>query len=212
MTAFTEIIDAVFAPAIEFNFLSTGWKLRSAELINAYLDWQQQREDAGWFWQAGEVKAAIDIALDANANIQLIGRLDRIDARRDGAIQILDYKTQSRAALQKKVAEAGEDVQLAAYRLLKMEAGVAEAAFVSLDAGRVDTVVENGAHLPEDEWQRIRTLFGAMQGGAPLPANGTETVCAYCEMRGLCRRDYWDQNQNQSGDQSDSQAGAGGDA
>ena len=103
-------------------------------------------------------------------------------------------------------------MQLAVYRLLKMEAGAAEAAFVSLDAGRVETVAENDAHLPEDEWQRISTLFGAMHSGAPLPANGVDAVCAYCEMRGLCRRDYWDQNQNQSGAQSDSQAGTGGDA
>ena len=205
--ALATLADEVFAPAIAFNFLSTGWKLRWLALADSYLDWQQAREEEGWTWQEGETTGALEIALthsapqitgaqpcselQANAAITLTGRLDRIDVRRDGAIDILDYKTQSRAVLNNKLAEAGEDVQLAAYRLLKMEAGVAQAAFVSLDGTRVHTVHENEAHLPEDEWQRISTLFGAMQGNAPLPANAIDAVCSYCEMRGLCRRDYW---------------------
>ena len=201
--ALAGLADEVFAPAIAFNFLSTGWKLRWMALADSYLDWQQQREDAGWFWHAGEAKADIEIGLRdasmadvaesaANTNsIRLAGRLDRIDTNHAGAIDILDYKTQSRQALQKKVAEAGEDVQLAAYRLLKMEAGAAQASFVSVDGVRVETVAENPRHLPEHEWQRISHLFGAMKAGVPLPANAIDAACNYCEMRGLCRRDYW---------------------
>jgi hypothetical protein len=27
-----------------------------------------------------------------------------------------------------------------------------------------------------------------------LPALGAPSVCEYCEMRGLCRRDYWERD------------------
>jgi len=30
-----------------------------------------------------------------------------------------------------------------------------------------------------------------MHVAAPLPAQGVENVCKFCEARGLCRRDYW---------------------
>jgi ATP-dependent helicase/nuclease subunit B len=30
-----------------------------------------------------------------------------------------------------------------------------------------------------------------LRGGAGLPAQGDDAVCEHCEMRALCRRDYW---------------------
>jgi ATP-dependent helicase/nuclease subunit B len=38
---------------------------------------------------------------------------------------------------------------------------------------------------------RLREVFDALAAGAPLPAQGVEGACEYCEMRGLCRRNYW---------------------
>ena len=38
--------------------------------------------------------------------------------------------------------------------------------------------------------QRLSATFSAMHGGAALPAHGVESVCQWCEMSGLCRRDY----------------------
>jgi ATP-dependent helicase/nuclease subunit B len=35
-------------------------------------------------------------------------------------------------------------------------------------------------------------LLTAVRDGAGLPAHGAAGVCGYCEMRGLCRRDYWE--------------------
>ena len=34
-------------------------------------------------------------------------------------------------------------------------------------------------------------LFNALYQGAPLPAQGSAQACEYCEMSGLCRKDYW---------------------
>jgi ATP-dependent helicase/nuclease subunit B len=39
--------------------------------------------------------------------------------------------------------------------------------------------------------QQITTTMQAVAHGAALPANGIESVCQYCEMRGLCRKGAW---------------------
>lgn len=191
-TEFNRLADQVFAPAIEFNFLSLGWKQRWVALTDAYISWQLDREAAGWVWQDGEVVAEMPFAVASGARIKLRGRLDRIDARgSDGAIEILDYKTQDAAALKRRVADAGEDVQLAAYRLLHPVGAVAQAAFVAVDGGQIDTVPANPQHRVEDERRRLVTLFTAIDAGAGLAANGADSVCTWCEMHGLCRREHW---------------------
>ena len=191
-TEFNRLADQVFAPAIEFNFLSLGWKQRWVALAEAYIAWQLEREAAGWVWQDGEVAAEMGFALASGARIDLRGRLDRIDVHEsDNAIQILDYKTQDTAALKRRVAEVGEDVQLAAYRLLHPAGALAQAAFVAVDGRKIEAVPANPQHLVDDERRRLVNLFGAIDAGAGLAANGADSVCEWCEMRGLCRRDHW---------------------
>jgi ATP-dependent helicase/nuclease subunit B len=190
-TTFERIADDVFAPAIEFNFLSLGWKQRWVALADAYIAWQLEREAAGWLWQAGEVAAEMPFVLADGAGVSLRGRLDRIDRGRDGALEILDYKTQDLVALRRKVAEPGEDVQLAAYRLLHPHGEAATAAYVAVDGKRIGTVPANQAHDPAAEGRRLVALVGAIDAGAGLPANAPDPACSWCEMRGLCRRDHW---------------------
>jgi ATP-dependent helicase/nuclease subunit B len=38
---------------------------------------------------------------------------------------------------------------------------------------------------------RLRHDLQRIAAGAALPALGNEVVCDWCEMRGLCRRDFW---------------------
>jgi ATP-dependent helicase/nuclease subunit B len=38
---------------------------------------------------------------------------------------------------------------------------------------------------------RLHKDLTRVADGAPLPAIGVAGTCAACEMRGLCRRDYW---------------------
>ena len=44
---------------------------------------------------------------------------------------------------------------------------------------------------PETAAKLFARLVDRMNEGAPLPAQGVEAVCAYCEMHGLCRRRHW---------------------
>ena len=100
---------------------------------------------------------------------------------------MLDYKSRPLGALRKQAADP-DDVQLAVYTLLRGPA-VGEAAYVALDDGEVGAapVSEPGA-LAEAQAERLVAAFDALRAGAPLPAHGV--ACAYCEMRGLCRKDY----------------------
>src|SRR6185503_3952703 len=168
--------------------------------IPAYLDWQRGREAAGWNWQGGEVKKEVALTTPRGAALALHGRLDRVDSRgrageenvspsRDYAV--IDYKTRDPLALRQALESPGEDVQLPVYALL-WGAPVAEALFLSMERGEVREVgIEHDvAALAQAERERLGQLFDALAAGAALPAQGTEPVCEYCEVRGLCRKNY----------------------
>ncbi len=170
----------VFAQALESDYLAHAWLLRWQKLIPAYLDWQRELETAGWRYTAAE--QGMEFTVDAQ--LVLKGRIDRFDINANGAICVLDYKTQSATGLKAKLALAGEDVQLACYALAK---SATHAAFVSLDGEKVSSVAPAEAipDLAELNLARLQSVFEQMRTGTPLPANGV--ACAYCEMQGLCR-------------------------
>ncbi|MDP1897256.1 MAG: PD-(D/E)XK nuclease family protein, partial [Sulfurimicrobium sp.] len=125
--------------------------------------------------------------------LTLRGRLDRVD--RKGVEQaVLDYKTQNFDSLKKKLNPAGEDVQLACYALL-FESMPRQAAFVAVDEEVVRQLEPPEAldELAEANLERLQAIFQFIHEGAPLPAQGVTTACQYCEMRGLCRKDYWNE-------------------
>jgi ATP-dependent helicase/nuclease subunit B len=188
----SKLTEQVFAEAIEANYLSHAWALRWQANIPAYLDWQLEWEEKGWCWQAGEVRKALEISLNDSRMLTLKGTLDRVDGSSEGRVAILDYKTQDKAVLKKKLERPGEDVQLPVYALLLGEP-VAEAAFVGIDRGKAEMVpfagdLEAGGR---QALERLHAMFDAIYRGAPLPAQGVGEICGWCEMRGLCRRDYW---------------------
>jgi ATP-dependent helicase/nuclease subunit B len=191
--ALHEISREVFSQAIEADFVSHAWLLRWQAAIPAYLAWQQQREREGWRWQAGELACTRPIALAGEHQLTLRGRLDRVD-RRGQEQAVLDYKTQNFDSLKKKLKPAGEDVQLACYALL-LEALPEQVAFVAVDEEVVRQLepAEPLAELAEASLERLQNLFQSLHEGAPLPAQGVSAVCQYCEMRGLCRKDYWNE-------------------
>ncbi len=186
-----EISSVVFARAIEADFVSHAWKLRWESHIPAYLRWQLERERQGWCWQAGEMECTLAIPLENGRELVLRGRLDRVDRNGNG-LAVLDYKTQGHSGLKKKLETPGEDVQLACYALLLGEMPQ-QAAFVAVDEKETRQVEGGGdlAQLAEANRERLQAMFSAFYQGASLPAQGVAKVCEYCEMRGLCRKDYW---------------------
>ncbi len=187
--------DEAFAPLVARNFFAQAWLQRWKGLIPAYLAWQRGREASGWTWSAGEVPRKIEITTPGGGTITLDGRLDRVDAGEGGSrLSVIDYKTRSAKALQDSLLVPGEDVQLGVYALLWGKA-VTEAMFLSVDRRDVEVVIpkQEIQALAEKTGERLAAMFDALAAGAKLPAQGTVAACEYCDVRGLCRKDHWDE-------------------
>jgi ATP-dependent helicase/nuclease subunit B len=187
LQALRECTEEVFAPAVAEDFLATGWRLRWEKHLPVYLTWQRAREAEGWRWEKAETRAGCALPLARGDAVELYGRIDRID-RRFGDAALYDYKTQTAEAVRKRLAD---DVQLPAYAL--MHGAAVRAAYVVLDGDAVIDVAsaDDAQALNEAatrQGERLAALFDALYAGAPLPAHGVDSVCQWCEMRGLCRK------------------------
>jgi ATP-dependent helicase/nuclease subunit B len=180
--------ERVFAAAMGRGYLTLAWQQRWLRQVDGYLAWALAWERAGHAFEAAEAPVARTIERADGGVTLLEGRIDRVDRSERGAC-VLDYKTQNRATLRRKLATPGEDVQLGAYAWL---ADAAEAAFVALDEAPVAELGWPGdlRAAAEQEGERLRATLDALAGGAPLPAWGAPTTCAWCEMVGLCRRPH----------------------
>lgn len=185
------ISDDVFGASLDKSAAALGYYARWQKIIPAYLAWANAREEEGWRFVAGEQWFEKTLRWD-DGQITLHGCIDRVDENADGARAVLDYKTRNIGALRDKLRE-GEDHQLAFYGVLS-DVPVEGALYVALEPtrGKTDAV---GAER-YDEWQRLleRQIIASVQAiaqGAPLPASGIERVCAFCEVRGLCRKGGW---------------------
>jgi len=180
-----------------------AFERRFLGLVDDYVAWAQQHSSTGWRWAAAELAIARALVLDDGREVELTGRLDRVDRRSDGTLLVLDYKARVADDLRRKLKVAGEDVQLPFYGLLLRESQLASggvgAAYVAFDRGRdnasgVQMVAPSQPFegLVDEVGTRLRTDLQRIADGAPLPALGRPATCEYCEMRGLCRRDYWE--------------------
>jgi ATP-dependent helicase/nuclease subunit B len=195
---------AVFEPQLERTPALLAFQRRFDGLVDGYIEWLRQCAAEGWRWQAAEHTHAQRLQLPDGRQIEILGRLDRIDAHADGRVRVLDYKARAADVLARGLKEAGEDVQLPIYGLLLAQP--AAAAYVSFDRAKQD---DGGVHMvtPPQPFEQLvervaRRLHDDVQriaAGAPLPALGVDPVCERCEMRGLCRRDYWTDGAGEAG-------------
>ena len=192
LAALQACVEEVFAPLVAENFLATGWRLRWEKRLPAYLAWQRQREAGGWRWAGAEIPVKRAFPLADGASVELYGRIDRVDATAGGEVALLDYKTQAAKAIRERLED---DVQLPAYAL--MQGDTAEAAYVALDDDEIVAVGCGSDARPLSEeaaaqGERLVAVFNAMRAGAPLTAHGADSVCGWCEMSGLCRKQFVD--------------------
>lgn len=184
------ISQAVFAEDLEDNFLHRGWLQRWQERIPDYLDWQIEREAAG---RVETVEA--DLRTEGFApNLELQGRLDRIDQHQEG-LAVVDYKTGTIVSEEEVL--SGEAIQLPFYALLAQhqQLAVTQVEYLALDSARLGSkvVLRDGElqQLSGDCATRLIGLQSEMAASQGLPAWGDEKVCGYCQMEGLCRRSTW---------------------
>ena len=184
-----------FAAWARRDLLAEAWQARWDAVLPAYLDWAIAHSEQGYRCIEREEPHTQPLRLADGQFIQLYGRLDRCDLGPDGSI-VIDYKTQAKATLRRYIQPDQEAVQLPFYGVLTKAVG---AMFVGVD----DAAQVNGyaaatpfAETVAAELERLQTVFSAIAAGQPLPANGPETVCKYCEVRGVCRKDDWQQDRS----------------
>jgi ATP-dependent helicase/nuclease subunit B len=182
--ALRQISEQVFADLLQQDFAARAWLARWFTSLPAYIGWQVENEAQGWRY--AESESAFDWQLEG---VRLRGRIDRLDVRGEEK-RVLDYKTQSEQVLRNKLREPGEDVQLACYAYAHE---AADAAFVSIENGKVKLVEpkQDVPQLAQLNAERLEHVMANIRSGAPLPANGIDAVCGYCEMRGVCRKGEW---------------------
>lgn len=159
--------------------IDTIWRPRFEAVAKAFLSWERERR-AGIARSFTEVPAAMEIGL---AGIRLTGIADRLDRLKDGAIDIVDYKTGSSPSARE--ARALLDPQLA-LEAAALNAGAFAAigpakphalSYVRLKPGRrfaVDTVnneesrakeTKSADQLAEESLAELRKLLGALLSG-----------------------------------------------
>ena len=198
---------AVFDPLVERAPAMLAFRRRFDGLVDGYVGWLRQHAADGWRWMAGEERMAQPLALRDGREIELVGRVDRIDADRQGRVRVLDYKARNADALKKALREPGEDIQLPFYGLL-LARRAESAAYVSFDRARAGATGVSAVVPPQPFEELVDAVAARLQAdlqrigdGAPLPALGVEAVCKHCEARGLCRRDYWEHANGSSTDE-----------
>jgi ATP-dependent helicase/nuclease subunit B len=179
-----EISEAGFAklPA----YAAAAWRARWQGIQPAYVDAWLGQVAQGWRYQAGEADVEIRQHVDGLGEVRLHGRIDRLD-KNGNALRVIDYKTRNARALKNAAADPAENVQLPFYAWL----AEAEAAFLPIDDETVAPIGLDGETDVEAISLRLPRLLEAIAAGAPLPANGVDAVCRYCEARGLCRKGTW---------------------
>lgn len=178
-----------FEQELSKSAAALGYYVRWQKAMPAYLAWLDEHSRDGWQYLAGEQKQERELAWQGG-QIVLRGRIDRIDRHQDGATLVLDYKTGSVDALKKKI--QGEDQQLAFYGLLNTQTDAAS--LLALDPGKHKIAAVAAPDYPQ-RVEQLQSHIGhsmqAVQQGSSLPANGIDSACQYCDMRGLCRKGAW---------------------
>ena len=185
-----------FAPLLALAPDYLGWQMEFEQLIPDYLRWWAAHRAEGWQWQKAEEKMQHTLQGGAHA-LLLNGRIDRIDRHLDThAAALIDYKTTAAADLKKSLKIPGEKIQLPFYALLQQGTAQDEscsASYLSLHSTGVRTIAPEQAMQESSRTLAVRLLQDVtrIHAGAALPAQGIDTVCQHCEVRGLCRRDEW---------------------
>jgi ATP-dependent helicase/nuclease subunit B len=180
-TRLEEIADAVFAPDLSRRALALTWKAEFRAAIPALLDWMASRP------MLREARAEVELSRDLEGQ-SLHGYIDRLETRTNGTQVVVDYKT---GKIPKEAdIVAGEAVQLLHYALL--DPAIVAVEYRPLRKGEKPQVYEDDLPQLRDAVRaRLAGTLRAVRAGAPLPAQGDESVCKHCDYSGLCRREDW---------------------
>ncbi|MBU1263610.1 MAG: PD-(D/E)XK nuclease family protein, partial [Gammaproteobacteria bacterium] len=167
-------------------YTAAAWASQWDSIQPAYIDAWLAHASAGWRYESGETDFSVPHSVEGLGEITLHGRVDRVDTR-DDARYVIDYKTSAAQALKKKLKAPDEAVQLPFYAWLCEAA----AAYLPINEAPVAALELDGETDVAAIILRLPQLLEAIARRTALPAHGVDSVCKYCEARGLCRKGMW---------------------
>ncbi len=179
------ITYAVLSDDLRNRALAQVWLAEINALIPDLADWMIARSAQ---WPLVQSEADGHVALDAE--LQLRGRIDRLEDNGNGVHSVVDYKTGSFP--RKEEVLNGESVQTTHYALLTEPCESVE--YLVLERDRKSPKPIEGDDLAaagDGVRERLRQVFASLREHAPLPAHGDALTCSRCDFRGLCRVDSW---------------------
>ena len=181
--------------------------------IPSFIQWQLQRESAGWRYHNAERKLGFDLKFkDVNGepqSIRIEGRADRFDInlRERGQAEVLDYKNQSMTKIKKRAEHVLEDPQLLIYaraanedpqsaHLQGNQINHAQWVALKLDLKKDKKLlrsmeVESLPDLIPKFDQQITEDMQKLWSRESVTAFAPDGVCKYCDARGVCRKGAW---------------------
>ncbi|CAN5259406.1 helicase-exonuclease AddAB subunit AddB [soil metagenome] len=151
--------------------------------------------EKGFGFKDGESSPPLVVRVDGQT-IKMHGRVDRIDVSSDGRVKVIDYKSSS-AAISKKEALAGRNMQLPVYAMAVSDAILAErnvqiknGAFLSFSSGeQIGTVdFQDG----EDDYiaitrDHIGNFVSNIKKGNFSVRPSSPDSCKHCDHQQVCR-------------------------
>jgi ATP-dependent helicase/nuclease subunit B len=182
--------------------------------IPSFIDWQLKREADGWRYHEAELTVGFRINLTdpdgIEREIQIAGRADRFDIHEthQTAAAVIDYKNQKIQKIVDRADNILDDPQLLIYARGVNENAIAtnlsgrtvdQAEWVTLKA-EIDKGDEKNirAHAVEDMpdamaqfSEQIVKDLDVLWARQPMKAFAPDSVCRYCDARGICRKGMW---------------------
>ena len=182
--------------------------------IPSFIDWQLKREAEGWRYHDAELSVGFMVTLTdpdgVQREIQIAGRADRFDVNTNNpsTAAVIDYKNQGTAKIKKRAERLLDDPQLLIYARAVNENAVAahlpgrtieQAEWVSLkaDIKKADDKIVR-SHPIEDMpammaqfSEQLSDDLEVLWARKPMKAFAPDSVCQYCEARGICRKGMW---------------------
>ena len=169
-----------------------GWET----LIPDWINWHIEREEAGWVFHDGEKPVGFDLETNFGS-IRVAGFVDRLDIHAEQGVEVIDYKYSSKDSINKKKKNIEDDPQLVIYAKavdgddLVNRQSVSSASWVSIKEADTSIQVEDlSEHMKNLPAQMIADLE-ALWAGSPVIASAPDSICQYCQARGICRKGMW---------------------
>ena len=205
------ISEQVFKRLIEGDARVLGILRDWQKQVPSFIEWQLGCEKQGWQFHDAEVKVGFDLPFTdqhgIKRQIRIEGYADRFDINSNdkNSASVIDYKNQNINKVESRAQTVLDDPQLLIYARAANESSqlpgrvVNYAQWVALkadinkagdDAVRSVTIED----MPEAMTQFSEQITGDVQAlwsGKTIKAFAPDSICQYCEARGICRKGMW---------------------